>query len=173
MKFTIHGDNVTIKQELREKVEKDLSFLEKYFIVDESTNARIRIKPYNSSLKIEITINTNAGLLRSEIVHDDLESGIELAIDKLEDQIRSQKRRLSRRHKESLASSFVEDKSQEESVPVREKIVFAEEMVSDEAIMRMEMLSHSFFVYKDTDTNCISLVYRRNDGQYGKLEIKE
>lgn len=173
MKFTIYGENVSIKNEMREKIENKLSFLSKYVVVDEDVSARVTVKRYENALKIEITIPTKVGLLRSEVVNNDFAQGVDLAIDKIEDQIRKQKSRLSRRHKESLASSFVEDKGTEEDVPVRTKTVYAEEMVLDEAIMRMEMLSHSFFIYKDTDSGNIALVYKRNDGQYGLLEIKE
>ncbi|MDO5440169.1 MAG: ribosome-associated translation inhibitor RaiA [Erysipelotrichaceae bacterium] len=173
MKFTIYGENVSIRDEMRSKIEDKLSFLSKYVAVDDDTTARVTVKKYENSLKIEVTIPTKVGLMRSEIVHDNFENGIDLAIDKIEDQIRKQKSRLSRRHKESLASSFVEDNGSEADVPVRTKTVYAEEMVLDEAIMRMEMLSHSFFVYKDVDSGSIALVYKRNDGQYGLLEIKE
>lgn len=173
MKFTIYGENVSIKDEIRERIEEKLSFLSKYVVVDDDTTARLTVKKYENALKIEVTIPTKVGLMRSEVVNNDFKTGAELAIDKIEDQIRKQKSRLSRRHKESLASSFVEDKGTEEDVPVRTKTVYVEEMVLDEAIMQMEMLSHSFFVYKDADSSNIALVYKRNDGQYGLLEIKE
>lgn len=173
MKFTIYGENVTIKDEMRGRIEEKLSFLSKYVVVDDSTTARVTVKPYEDSLKIEVTIPTKIGLLRSEIVHDRFETGVDLAIERIEDQIRKNKSRLSRRHKDSLAETFKENNSTEEDVPVRTKTVYAEEMVLDEAITRMEMLSHSFFVYKDADSNNIALVYKRNDGQYGLLEIKE
>lgn len=173
MKFTIYGDNVSIKDEMREKIEEKLSFLSKYVAVDDATTARVTVKTYDGQLKVEVTIPTKVGLLRSEVVTSDFDDGINRAIDKIEDQIRKNKSRLSRRHKESLASSFVEDKGTEADVPVRTKTVYADEMVLDEAIMRMEMLSHSFFVYKDADSGIISLVYKRNDGQYGLLEIKD
>lgn len=173
MKFTIYGENVTISDEMRLKIEEKLSFLTKYVAVDESTSARVTVKRYEGILKIEVTIPTKVGLVRSEVIHQDFSTGVDIAIDKIEDQIRKNKSRLSRRHKESLASSFVEEEGSEEDVPVRTKTVYAEEMVLDEAIMRMEMLSHSFFVYKDADIGKIALVYKRNDGQYGLLEISE
>lgn len=173
MKFTIYGENVTIKDEMRKHIEDKLSFLTKYVAVDEDTDVRVTVKNYDGALKIEVTIPTKVGLLRSEVLHEDFGTGVDLAIDKIEDQIRKQKSRLSRRHKESLASTFIEDTDSTEDTPVRTKTVYAEEMVLDEAIMRMEMLSHSFFVYKDADSNNIALVYKRNDGQYGLLEIKE
>ena len=56
---------------------------------------------------------------------------------------------------------------------VRTKTVYAEEMVLDDAIMHMEMLSHSFFIYKDVDSEKLAVVYKRNDGGYGLIEISE
>ena len=111
--------------------------------------------------------------MRSEVVHEDFSTAVDLAIDKLEDQIRRQKGRLSRRHKESLAENFYEDNEESNDTPVRTKTIFAEEMILDEAIMRMEMLSHSFFIYKDIDSDKAAVVYKRNDGGYGLIEINE
>lgn len=173
MKFVVYGDNVTITDKMREEIEGRLSFLNKYVVVDETTSARVTVKDYGGELKIEVNIPTKVGLMRSEIVHNDFTAGIELAIDKLEDQIRRQKSRLSRRHKDSLASSFIEEDESDNDTPVRTKTIYADEMVLDEAIMQMEMLSHSFFIYKDADSQKIAVVYKRNDGGYGLIEVGE
>ena len=111
--------------------------------------------------------------MRSEIVHDDLKTGIDLAIDKIEDQIRRNKSRLSRRHKDSLAVSFYEENNNDIDIPVKTKAVYVEEMDLEEAIVQMEMLSHTFFVYKDSENGDIAIVYKRNDGRYGLLEVKD
>ena len=173
MKFAIYGENVKVTDEMRGKIEEKLSFLSKYIAVDPDTTARFTVKVYDNSLKIEATIPTKVGLCRSEIVHDDFEIGVDLAITKIEDQIRRQKSRLSRRHKESLASSFVEENNGERDVPVKTKTVYADEMTLDDAILQMEMLSHSFFIYKDVDAEKIAVVYKRNDGQYGLIEVSD
>ena len=156
MKFAIYGENVTVNDEMREKIENRLSELNKYVVIDEAQN-----------------VPTKVGLMRSEVVHEDFSTAVDLAIDKLEDQIRRQKGRLSRRHKESLAENFYEDNEESNDTPVRTKTIFAEEMILDEAIMRMEMLSHSFFIYKDIDSDKAAVVYKRNDGGYGLIEINE
>ena len=173
MKFAIYGENVTVNDKMREKIEDRLSALNKYVVIDEDQSARVTVKVYNGGLKVEVNVPTKVGLMRSEIVHEDFSTAVDLAIDKLEDQIRRQKGRLSRRHKDSLAENFIEITDIEEDTPVRTKTVYAEEMVLDEAIMHMEMLSHSFFVYKDTDSERLAVVYKRNDGGYGLLEITE
>lgn len=172
MKFSVYGERVTVNDDIRDKIEKRLSDLNKYVVVDESSAAKITVKVYNGALKVEVGVPSKVGLLRSEVVHEDFSTAIDLAMDKLEDQIRRQKGRLSRRHKESISESFFED-NEETDTPVRTKTVYADEMVLDDAIMRMEMLSHSFFIYKDADSEKIAVVYKRNDGGYGLIEVSE
>ena len=44
-------------------------------------------------------------------------------------------------------------------------------MTEDEAIQEMEILGHNSFVFLNTDNNnCISMLYRRNVGDYGIIE---
>ena len=173
MKFAIYGENVTVNDQMREKIEQRLSDLNKYVVIDEQQSAKVTVKIYGGGLKVEVNVPTKVGLMRSEVVHEDFSTAVDLAIDKLEDQIRRQKGRLSRRHKDSLAENFYEETSEESDIPVRTKTVYADEMILDEAIMRMEMLSHSFFIYKDIDSEKIAVVYKRNDGGYGLIEVGE
>ena len=173
MKFAIYGENVTVNDQMREKIEQRLSDLNKYVVIDEEQSAKVTVKVYGGCLKVEVNVPTKVGLMRSEVVHEDFSTAVDLAIDKLEDQIRRQKGRLSRRHKDSLAENFFEETESEDDTPVRTKTVYAEEMVLDDAIMHMEMLSHSFFIYKDLDSEKIAVVYKRNDGGYGLIEVGE
>ena len=173
MKFAIYGENVTINDTMREKIEGRLSELNKYVVIDEAQSARVTVKIHGDALKVEVNVPTKIGLMRSEVVHQDFSTAVDLAIDKLEDQIRRQKGRLSRRHKESLAENFYEEVDEEKDTPVRTKTIYADEMILDEAIMRMEMLSHSFFIYRDVDSEKLAVVYKRNEGGYGLIEISE
>ena len=173
MKFAIYGENVTVNDAMREKIEERLSELNKYVVIDEAQSARVTVKINGDALKVEVNVPTKIGLMRSEVVHQDFSTAVDLAIDKLEDQIRRQKGRLSRRHKESLAENFYEEVDEEKDTPVRTKTIYADEMILDEAIMRMEMLSHSFFIYRDVDSEKLAVVYKRNEGGYGLIEISE
>ena len=103
MKFAIYGENVTVNDQMREKIEQRLSDLNKYVVIDEEQSAKVTVKVYGGGLKVEVNVPTKVGLMRSEVVHEDFSTAVDLAIDKLEDQIRRQKGRLSRRHKDSLA----------------------------------------------------------------------
>lgn len=178
MKVQIYGKNITVTPAIAEKIQNKLSLLEKYFIIDDSVVANVVVRVYPTKQKIEVTIPTKFAVLRAEVVHDDLYAAIDLAIDKLEDQIRRQKTRLSRKNKEKLAMAFVEseeiydeyDESDDELV--RTKTINPDTMELDEAIMRMEMLNHSFFIYRDMETNDVAVVYKRHDGGYGLIETE-
>ncbi|MEE3486916.1 MAG: ribosome-associated translation inhibitor RaiA [Bulleidia sp.] len=174
MRFEIVGKNIEVTPAMREKIEKKLSRLEKYLVIDENTTARVVTRVYPNSQKIEVTIPTKAGLLRTEVVNDDLYAAIDIAVDKLEDQIRRQKTRLSRKHRNSMAENFLEteEAAEEEDIPVKTKTVKADVMDLDEAIMQMELSSHDFYVYTDDESGKISIVYRRHSGGYGLLETE-
>ena len=87
MKFEIYGKNVAVTEGMRSKIEKKLNFLEKYIMIDDNTLARVVVKVYPNNQKLEVTINTKVGILRSEVIHEDLYAAIDLSLDKLEDQI--------------------------------------------------------------------------------------
>lgn len=174
MKFEIYGDNINITEAMRVRIEDKLSILNKYILIDTDTIARVVVKIFPNTLKVETTIPTKVGLLRAEVINEDFYNAVDIAIDKLEDQIRKQKTRLSRRHKESLAKNFlIEAESKEKEVAVRTKVLYADEMDLEQAIIKMEMLNHSFFIYRDIDSDKIAVCYKRNDGGYGLIEVSE
>lgn len=177
MKVQIYGKNITVTPAIAEKIEKKLNHLEKYFMIDENVVANVVVRVYPNKQKIEVTIPTKFAVLRTEVAHDDLYAAIDLAIDKLEDQIRRQKTRLTRKNKEKLAYAFLEEMEFEESYDgedevVRTKSIIPDMMELDEAIMRMEMLNHSFFIYRDDETKNVAVVYKRHDGGYGLIETE-
>ena len=175
MRYTISGKNINITPGLKDAVESKLGKLERYFSPD--TEVQVTLSVEKGRQKIEVTIPTKYAVLRTEVVHDDLYAAIDLAIDKLEDQIRRQKTRLTRKHKEKLAYAFIEeaevlDNGDEEDELVKTKSIVADTMELDEAIMRMEMLNHNFFIYRDDETKEIAVVYKRHDGGYGLIETE-
>ena len=62
---------------------------------------------------------------------------------------------------------------EENSIPVKTKMVNAEEMDLDTAIMKMELSGHNFYIYTDDETETVSVVYRRSSGGYGLLEVSK
>ena len=168
MKITLRGKNIEITEAIEEKVSEKLSKLDKYFIVSENVEAKVLVRTYPYGQKIEVTIPTEYVLLRAEVVDQDLYNAIDLVIDKLEGQIRKYKTRLNRKSKDNKLAfnlaSIEPLEDEEEDVLVKTKTITPKPMDMEEAIMQMELIGHSFFVYRDTETDAISIVYRRNDG---------
>ena len=176
MKITLRGKNIEITEAIEEKVSEKLSKLDKYFIVSENVEAKVLVRTYPYGQKIEVTIPTEYVLLRAEVVDQDLYNAIDLVIDKLEGQIRKYKTRLNRKSKDNKLAfnlaSIEPLEEDEEDVLVKTKTITPKPMDMEEAIMQMELIGHSFFVYRDTETDAISIVYRRNDGDYGLIETE-
>lgn len=177
MRFEIVGKNIEISDTMKERIELKLSNLDKYLLITPDTIARVVARIYPDSEKVEVTIPTKVGILRAEVVDDDFYAALDAAIDKLEDQIRRQKTRLSRKHREHLAKAFVEEEENSEKaefdIPVRTKTITADELTLDDAIMQMELSGHNFYIYTDEESGRISVVYRRSSEGYGLIEVDQ
>ncbi|MCK9198415.1 MAG: ribosome-associated translation inhibitor RaiA [Erysipelotrichales bacterium] len=174
MKYQIVGKNVSITPAIEGKILKKLSVLDKFLIVKDS-ECRVVITIVPDGQKIEVTIQTKYAILRGEVVDRDLYAAIDLVVDKLGDQIRRAKTKLDRRHRENLGKAFVlseiEDIEMEE-IPVKTKEITVDTMDLDTAIANMELLGHSFFIYKDDEEEKIAVVYKRKNGGYGLIEVE-
>ena len=175
MKYNIRGDRMVITKAIKDYTESKLGRLEKYFKDDDITaNVLARVRGNNQI--VEVTIPTSKFILRSEEENDDLYAAIDLVTDKLERQIRKNKTRLNRNVKENVKEfnfdyEILEDEESKEKV-VKRKNIEMKPMDEEEAILEMELLGHSFFVYKDMDTDKVCVLYKRKDGDYGLIETK-
>ena len=173
MKVSIRGKNIALTEGIETKINKKLSMLDKYFIMSDNVEAKVLCRVYPYGQKLEVTIPTEYVLLRAEVVDSDLYTAMDLVVDKLEGQIRKYKTRLSRKSKDNKLAfnlSSIEDVETDDDVLVKVKSITPKPMDMEEAIMQMELIGHSFFVYRDAESDSISIVYRRNDGDYGLIE---
>lgn len=173
MKVTVIAKNIELTQALKEIVQKKISKLEKYFEVEVEAKATLSVQK-NRQI-IEVTMPFNGAILRSEESTDDMYKSIDLVEDKLERQIRKQKTRLSRKNNGSLKfaalnDSKVESNEDDEGSLVKVKKFGVKPMDSEEAILQMDLLGHNFFVYQDSESSKVNVVYKRKDGNYGLLE---
>ena len=175
MKYNIRGDKMVITDAIKDYTENKLSRLEKYF-KDDDIKANVLARVRGNSQIVEVTIPTSKYVLRSEEENEDLYAAIDLVTDKLERQIRKNKTRLNRNTKESVkefnCDYEVKDEEASKEKIVKRKNIETKPMDEEEAILEMELLGHSFFVYKDMDTNNTCVLYKRKDGDYGLIETK-
>ena len=93
----------------------------------------------------------------------------------LERQIRKNKTKLNKRKEEIKDFAFIPEEEEEyvdETQIVKRKTIVSKPMSEEEAILQMELLDHDFFVFKNADEDCFSVLYRRKDGNYGIIYSK-
>ena len=171
MQYIIRGNNT---DSIKEYIESKLDKLNKYFDTTELT-ATVLTKKEGRNQKIEVTIPTTSFTLRNESVDEDLYAAIDNVVDKLERQIRKNKDKINKKSNKKVIEDFeflLEDEFQEEEKIVKRKKLELKPIDEEEAIIEMEMLGHSFFVYKDAYTNEICVLYKRKNGNYGIIETK-
>ncbi len=176
MKLNIRGDKLEITDAIRDYVEDKLGRLDKYF-KDSDINANVLLKVKGNRQIIEVTVPTDKYILRSEEEHNDLYAAIDLVVDKLEGQIRKNKTKLKKQNIDNKYKEFnfdyeLDEEEENNDVIVKHKEIEMKPMDSEEAILEMELLGHSFFVYKDVDTGNVNVLYKRKDGNYGLIETK-
>lgn len=179
MKYQIIGKNIQITEGISAAIQKKMSKMDKYFLINEDVECRAVCSAHVGVQKVEITIFLPKIKLRAEVEDEDLYSAIDRAIDKLEGQMRKLKTRMDRSNaKTSLGRAIdfdsVESESEDEGedVIVRTKSYYLEPMTIEEAVTRMEALGHSFFLYLDEEDDRISVCYIRNDGGYGVIQAE-
>lgn len=177
MKYQIIGKDFPVSESLETRIAKKFAVLDKYFIIKENTECRVLIKPIrDGSFKFEATIPTKYAILRGEITEFDLNNAIDKVIEKIEDQIRRAKTRMDRsKNREHIGKVLALDaivNKTEPEIPVRTKTINLEKLDLDNAISKMELLGHTFFIFKDEDTNKTAVVYKRNNGGYGLIEVE-
>ena len=177
MKITTQGNGIRIGNRLEEKIASKMSKFNKFSGDDGTLNVRIR--PDGPDMVVEITMEFGGKILRAEACDEDILTAVDRTVDKLESQIRRQKTKFLKKKKEYPGIvSYLEDDGgadfdivDEQEAKITKRKQFAlRPMTSEDAILQLEMLGHDFYVYLDSDTNSVCVVYKRFDGGYGLLE---
>ena len=174
MKYVIHGDKVTITESIKKYIDEKLGKIDKYFENAENIEARVVIKVRGRDQIIEVTVHTANFTIRSEEAHLDLYAAIDLVVDKLERQIKKNKTKLQNKKFKNLVKDFNFDYQSDDDEEIakveRRKKLEMKPMSEEEAILQIEMLGHDFFIYRDSETGNICVLYKRKDGNYGVIE---
>ena len=169
MKYTIRGQKLEVTDAIRDYAISKIDKMKKYFENPDEVSVKVVFSIRGREQKVEITINSINFDLRSEVSHSDMYAAIDLAVDKLEQQMRKFKSKLmSKERVEIVYDDIIDDEDLEEVV--KRKKVYLKPMDEEEAIMQMELLGHTFFVFKDIKTEKVNVLYKRLDGAYGVIE---
>ncbi len=171
MKLNIMAKKIQIGPSFTDYAEKKLNQkLDKFF--EDEAEAKITLAEQRGLIVLELTVKAGSMIYRAEQSATDKNDALDNAIDKIIRKIRRNKTRLGKRIREAaLAENFTDSvEEQTEYNVIRRKAFRLHPMTVEEAILQMNMLGHSFFLFTNGETGATSVVYRREDGDYAVLE---
>lgn len=176
MKINIVGRQLSVYDDTKEMIIEKLSKLDKYF--GEEGSATVTLTHKRNLATLEVTIKASNTLFRSEVDADSFRDALDKSIDNIERQIRKNKTRLRKKLREGvildsdIAAASLEPQEEPESndIIIRTKRFEYTPMSPEEAIMQMNLIGHTFFVFNDAVTGKTCVVYTRKDGNYGLIE---
>ena len=162
MKITTTGRKVNLKPVFIERADKRMAKLDKFFSED-------------AIAQVTVTVERDGGFVaRAEKSADNMEEALDSAVEILTKQIVKNRKRLETRlHKAAFEDYAGTPNEEEPFAVVREKHFYVKPASVDEAILQMNLIGHSFFLFRNADTDEINVVYHRKNGSYGLLIPKE
>ena len=168
MKVTCTGRRVSLKPSFIEKAEAKLAKLDKFF--PDEAQAQVTVNVEKSRQTVEITVRSTGLTLRAEKASERMEDAFNEAFDLLMRRVVKYRKRLGDKLTSAAAELPANTVEPEDTYEViREKHFAVKPCSTEEAILQMNLLGHSFFLYQSIENDCIQAVYRRADGGYGVL----
>lgn len=172
MKTNIYLRKVELGKEKKEMLIKKIDKLGKFF--NDEASADIVISEQKDKMIVEVTIRTADMIYRAEERNEEVYNAADDVVESITRQIRKNKTRLAKKLREGFSkeASFdlnIPDDEAEIKI-VKTKTHHVKPMSAEEAVLQMNLLGHSFFVFCNAKTNTTDIVYRRKDGNYGLIE---
>jgi putative sigma-54 modulation protein len=176
MHVQITARNIEITDAIRNYAEKKVSKLEKYF--DHITEAGVLLEVQKNLHIVEVLITAKGVFMKGLEKSEDLYASIDLAVDKIEKQLIKYKEKLKSKKlmekdfREPLKLNVLDTESIENESPriVISKDIPVKPMDVEEAVMQMDLLNKTFFVFRNAESSEISVVYKRDDGNIGLID---
>ncbi|WP_459129285.1 ribosome hibernation-promoting factor, HPF/YfiA family [Guggenheimella bovis] len=172
MKTNVQGRNYQVAEKTKAYIASRLEKFDKFFHFEQT--AQVKLYEEKGEIIVEITIPLKGAILRSESRSHHIDGSIDEAIDKMERQIRKHKTALRNRYmaQESIRDHELLDDSVEEDTVhsiVKTKTFPVKPMDAEEAVLQMKLLGHNFYVFINSESDEINVVYARKNGGFGLI----
>ena len=175
MEIKYLAKNYKISDKFKEVIERKLEKFDKYFNRD--VDVKVVCSEQNDRQKLEITINSAGLYLRSEVESDNMYNNIDTALPKLEKQIvKSNKKYKNKFAERATFDNFEYLEAEPENIPVKvvkTKSFELDPISVEDAEAYMEAVGHNFYVFLNGETGEINVLYKRNDGNLGLIEVRK
>ncbi len=174
MKFTFTDKKINLPGKVHAYAEKKVGKLDRYFKADAEASVVFSVEKDRNN--VEVTVRSGGTIYRISESTSDMFASIDAAVASIERQIRKNKARLEKRLRQDAFErtvdesevSFAPEEPEEDFKVVRTKKFPIRPMTVEDAILQMNLVGHTFFAFRDADSDgAFAVVYRRNDGGYG------
>ena len=175
MKININGKNLKLTDPLKNYVEEKIHKLDRYLVGIEPVNIDVELHSSQKSKgqprkTVEVTLKMPEAIIRSTETNEDMYGAIDIVQEKVERKIRDYKEKFLSRRKQKAADGA--DPKELKKIIKRKKFDLGNPISEGEAIDRMILLGHDFYIFIDKNTKSQNVVYKRNDGGYGIIGSK-
>ena len=194
MNITVTGRNIAVTDALRSYVEEKLSAATNVFDIPMNTEVVLRVEKNPSNPVpdvVEVTVFVKGAVVRVSEASTDMYAAIDLAADRVSRQLRKFKTRVVDRRQRAGRAALPEQEAPSPSATpspepeaalaaegaqdddeelVREKLIEFTPLTVDQALLRVDLLGHDFFVFTNADTGDVNVIYRRKNGGYGIIK---
>ena len=187
----ISGRKVSVSDGMRDRVTEKIGDALKVFDIQPMNcdvvlrMGRNRTKPERTTCEVTVFVRNN--VVRVEANAEDMYTAIDEAASKVSRQLRKYKTRVVDRRQRSVRSirtngatetpkdlsSLIESPEDDDNQLVREKVIELTPMTEEEALIQTDLLGHDFYVFMNSTTGLINVIYHRNNGGYGIIKPKD
>ena len=173
MRYIITGKNIEVTEGLKNAIYEKIGKLEKYFKPETEVRVTFSVQKKDKH-KVEVTIPIKGTVIRAEEESTDMYVSIDLVAEIIERQIKKFKNKIidSKQTSYGLSEAFATEtpEEEEEIVITRTKKFPMKPMDPEEACIEMELTGHNFFVFRNSETEQVNVVYKRKGNTYGLIE---
>ncbi|UCG13205.1 MAG: ribosome-associated translation inhibitor RaiA [Deltaproteobacteria bacterium] len=177
MQVSVTFRKIEASDTLRNYAEDKLYRVKKY--VEDPIDAHVVLSVEKFRHIAEVSVDANGLRLNGVEETEDMYSAIDMAVDKIESQIKRYRQKLKKRKSDASSKDLVMRRDvlagenleeSEEPQVIKTKQVYVKPMDPDEALMQMNLVNSEFLVFTNAKTQTINVIYRRKDGNYGLIE---
>lgn len=175
MKYEYTGRHIDVTPALRSHVENHFKKLNHLFDGN-NTNAHVIIEVEKGRHRSEIIVKWRDHILSANSIVSDMYQSLTKTVDKIEKQALKLKNKvIDKHHKAKKITALVAPKDDVKPEPGSPNIVTVETyrvkpMTAEEAIISLNGDENQFVVFRDAETERVSVIYKRKDGNYGLIQ---
>ena len=189
MDITVSGRKTTVTDALRAHVNEKIGAALKVFDIEPMTADVVLRYEKNPSIPepaiVEVTVRVRSSVVRVAEHGADMYAAIDQAADKVTRQLRKFKTKVVDNRQQGASAAEVAPAprvddladllipaEEEDDLLVREKVIDITPMTEEEALVQTDLLGHDFYVFENSLTGLINVVYHRKNGGYGIIKPK-